>query len=339
MLHRHAEYFVSMAEAAGADFGRAAQEPSFRVLETEHDNLRAALGWTIGRHQAEPALRLAGALWQFWMSQGHHSEGRMWLRRAMAVEPAGSTRARVKALWGTAWLAYHQGHYDEMEELSEELLPLARTQSEPIDLRNALTVQGMVAMARGRYAEALAPLREALDICRRLGPSWLLATSLLNLGMASLHVGETGSASKLLAEARAQYDLLGDRHFSARAIQQSGHLALVLGTTPQPSPSSSPASACTETSATCGAWPRACRVCAHATRPMAWSNGPPASPNTEAIRERLATRPLPFDRDLTDRYLAQARTAVDHDMWRAATAKGRAMPLDQAIEYCLMPPD
>jgi hypothetical protein len=59
----------------------------------------------------------------------------------------------------------------------------------------------------------------------------------------------------------------------------------------------------------------------------------------QAIRERLATRPLPFDRDLTDRYVTQARTAVGQDVWQAAAEKGPAMRLDQAIQYCLMPPD
>ncbi len=228
LLRRHADRFLATAEAAGEDFGRAAQETSFRVLETEHDNMRAALRWTIGRHDAEPALRLAGALWQFWRSGGHHAEGRMWLGRALALEPTGPSGARVKALWGAAWLAYLQGDYDQAET-GAELLPLARTEGEPIDIRSALAVQGIASMARGRYAEALVPLKEALHIYRTLEPSWLLATSLLNLGMASLHAGETGSARRLLVEARELYERLGDRDFAARATQQAGHLALALG--------------------------------------------------------------------------------------------------------------
>jgi hypothetical protein len=43
----------------------------------------------------------------------------------------------------------------------------------------------------------------------------------------------------------------------------------------------------------------------------------------EAIRERLATRPLPFDRAFTDRYVSQARISAEDDVWGTATEKGR----------------
>jgi tetratricopeptide (TPR) repeat protein len=336
LLRRHADHFLATAEAVEEDFGRAAQGTSFRVLETEHDNMRAALRWTIGRRDAEAALRLPGALWQFWRSEGHHTEGRMWLGLALAVEPAAPTGTRVKALWGAAWLAYHQGDYDQTETLGAELLPLARTEGEPIDIRNALTVQGIASMARGRYTEALLPLRKALDICRPLEPSWLLATSPLNLGMASLHAGETGSEGKLLAEARELYELLGDRDFSVRATQQSGHLALALGDRAgarslilaslgmyRDLGDAGGVAESLEGLSACDAADGAveCAACVAAAG--------------EFIRERLATRPLPFDRAFTDRYVAQARTSVDNDVWRTATERGRAMTPDEAIEYCL----
>src|SRR5262249_41619700 len=53
-------------------------------LESEIDNLRAALEWSDGRRPAELGMRLAGALGWLWVVRDYWSEGRDWLRRALA---------------------------------------------------------------------------------------------------------------------------------------------------------------------------------------------------------------------------------------------------------------
>ena len=71
-------------------------------LQTEHDNLRAALEWSLSRpHGAadESALRLAGALGRFWWIAGYFGEGSRWLTRALAAGDAEvDSAARMKAL-------------------------------------------------------------------------------------------------------------------------------------------------------------------------------------------------------------------------------------------------
>ncbi len=73
-----------------------------------------------------------------------------------------------------------------MAELATEGIELARQSEDPMDLRNLLTIAGMVAMCQGRYTDALEPFRKCIGICRPLGMSWQLATSHLNLGTALL---------------------------------------------------------------------------------------------------------------------------------------------------------
>jgi tetratricopeptide (TPR) repeat protein len=140
------------------------------------------------------ALRIGGALWQFWRAHEHYEEGRSWLREALLLPSTDGERA--KALWGAGWLAFHQADYEEAGTLSVEALALARRTGDPIDTRNALAVRGMVAMAQERYAEALKSFEEGLELCRSAEPGWLLATSLLNLATATMHAGDLDRAEE-----------------------------------------------------------------------------------------------------------------------------------------------
>jgi predicted ATPase/transcriptional regulator with XRE-family HTH domain len=215
---RHADYFAALAEEAEPQLGAAAQERWLGRLDAERQNIRAALRWTIDARDAVLALRLAGAHWRAWQVRGDLAEGRSWLREALAIKATGHPELRTKALWGGAWLAFHQGDYEEAERLTDELLLIERRVDDPIGTRNALTVRGMVAMGRGRYPAAIPPLRECVDICRALGPRWHLATSLLNLAQPKMNVGDLAGAEGLLQEARELYRELGDRRFAARSV-------------------------------------------------------------------------------------------------------------------------
>ena len=73
-------------------------------LERDHANLRVALEFLCSGHHTSDAVRLAGALWQFWRRMGDFNEGRGWLREALAMS-AGDAVSRGRALWGAAWLA------------------------------------------------------------------------------------------------------------------------------------------------------------------------------------------------------------------------------------------
>src|SRR5205807_1508646 len=85
---RHADYFRVLAEAAYPDVFTVQVSETWRAqLEAEHDNLRAALAWSLAADdRGEQALRLAGALSGFWQTRGSLSEGRQWLARALALE-------------------------------------------------------------------------------------------------------------------------------------------------------------------------------------------------------------------------------------------------------------
>jgi predicted ATPase len=109
---RHAAHFVSVAEAAERALRRPGQAAVHRRLEAEEANLRAALRFCLAVGDAESGLRIGGAIWRFWQSEGRLDEGRSWLADLLDL-PRVSAPARARGLVALAGLAYWQGRYDE----------------------------------------------------------------------------------------------------------------------------------------------------------------------------------------------------------------------------------
>jgi tetratricopeptide (TPR) repeat protein len=206
---------------------------------------------------AARALRLAGAMWMFWLWQGGFAEGRRWLTEAMALGSGQYPIARAKALWGTGWLAYHHGDYWETAMFAEALSDLARGTGQPLDRRHGLTLQGMAQMAAARHREAVSAFEQALRICRQLDDSWLHATSLLNLGTAVMHAGDLERAEALLAEAsRATRSWATTRTTPAQLATSRRASSLAVSREKQPS-CCEPARCRGLTAVATGIWPRA----------------------------------------------------------------------------------
>jgi predicted ATPase len=225
---RHAAYYTQFAEAAEAGLQGKDQPAWYRRVEAEEGNLRSAIEHAMTTGDVERAMRIAGSVWLFWQSHGDYQAGK-WLEAALAHEADGATvpaSIREKALFGAAWLAFRRGEMKRALDLRGEL----GTSADPIAQRNAATVAGHVAMAEGRNDDAIAAFEHGLALCRSVsGPSWHLAMSLLNLGLASLHARRLDDAKKHLTEAVDMHRAIGDEVFAARAIGYLGHVALALG--------------------------------------------------------------------------------------------------------------
>src|SRR5207244_7869003 len=118
---RHAEYYVALAERAEPALQSPHQLEGLDRLEPEHDNLRAALAWSLERGDATTALRLTGALGWFWSLRGYFSEGGSWLERALTLPGAsGRSHERAKALNWAGFLAYRQSDSSRVRTLLEE---------------------------------------------------------------------------------------------------------------------------------------------------------------------------------------------------------------------------
>jgi predicted ATPase len=96
----HAQYFLALSEQAESELLGPREAQWYDRLEEEHDNIRAALVYSLEGAEPELGLRLAGAIWWFWHRHGHLSEGLRWLDEGLAKGSRASAIARVKALGG-----------------------------------------------------------------------------------------------------------------------------------------------------------------------------------------------------------------------------------------------
>jgi predicted ATPase/DNA-binding XRE family transcriptional regulator len=332
---RHLRYFVSVAEEAELGIGGSGQEALLSGLAREHDNLRAVLRRAIEGGDAENALLVAGAIWRFWMLHGDLSEGRNWLRVSLDLDPDADPHARAKAIWGLAWLAYHQGDIQVVEACADELLTLAESGADPVEMRNALTIRGMVDLAFERFVDAVPLFERGVELLRGAGPSWLLATSLLNLGQATAHAGDE-RAARVLEESRDLYLELGDQHFAARSDLYLGYAALIQGELGA-ALSSIRASliAFWELDDLWGATEALEGVAAIAAKRGTGLQAVRIAGAADALREAVNIRPFPADHALLERLLAGLRSEMDDVAWATSWDAGRAMALDETVDEAL----
>ncbi len=126
MRGRHLDWCVALAEEAAGQLNGPEHGMWLARLEREHDNLRSALEWARARAQETAVLRLAGALWRFWLTRGYLSEGRGWLEEALSGSGEAPTGIRANALTGAGVLAGQQGDYGQAATRFEEALALRR---------------------------------------------------------------------------------------------------------------------------------------------------------------------------------------------------------------------
>ena len=86
-------------------------------MQPETDNFRVALARLTG---TERGLRLAGALWRFWWSEGYTEEGRRCLGTMLRSCPLASAEVQIKALNGLSVFARQLGAINRAEEALAE---------------------------------------------------------------------------------------------------------------------------------------------------------------------------------------------------------------------------
>ncbi len=229
----HAAYVLALVESAAPGLHGPRQRRRLDQLEAAHDNVRAALTWSLREDAVEEdyrtALRLTGALGLFWLLHGHLSEGRRWLILALSRSPGSggdAPRLRAGALRVVGMLAERQHDYDPAEEALRESMTLYSALGDSEGAAAVLNERGHVAWDRSDYTWAYKLFGESLALFRNLGDVRGTASALNNLARVHRYQGDTDTATMLYEESLTLWKRVGEPWGIAMVL---GNLGLELG--------------------------------------------------------------------------------------------------------------
>ncbi|MGW6984533.1 ATP-binding protein [Streptomyces sp. NPDC054932] len=238
---RHTAHYLAFGEEADPLIRSAAQLPWIRRVETELDNLRAALHTSVVRDaDTEAASRLAFALGWFWWLRNYRAEGAEWTTRILALTP-GVPPEGSPAYWRYMRLqvldmfllaesnSAEKFRTPEYRELAARIKKTFRHGSPETTLFPGM-LWPATAFLTGDALDFHTSLEESVANCRRHGGEWELAVVLMLRTHVAIDV--TGGLPTVDADLAELHEIalrVGDRWTRAQVASAAGEVALSRG--------------------------------------------------------------------------------------------------------------
>jgi predicted ATPase/class 3 adenylate cyclase len=197
---QQAHYYVALAEKAEEPLrGEGRREWAAR-LDQEQDNVRAVLEWSLARSEPVRPLKIASAIWFYWMLRGQLTEGRRWIERALDCGDPNPSALRAWSLGIAGEFLRVQGEAEAAIAVKEEALGLAEELGDKRDAAALNHDLGEIAATQGDLQRARTHHERALALRQELGTRSGIAHALSGLVDVSLRDGDYASARKLAQE-------------------------------------------------------------------------------------------------------------------------------------------
>src|SRR6266545_4963712 len=219
----HAEVFLDLVRTAAALPG------GFDRLDTELDNVRAGLVWSIANEPALLDVALVRALTGYFVSRSSFAEA---ARTLMAVADAvADDIVRAWALNGAGLATNEDGDRETAIVRAERSIALFERLGDGLGRCTALTVAGNAHKALGRYEEAYRAHEAGLRIAEELADPRrvTIALALMNLASLDNDLGRYADGRVALRQATDLLRIRGDQHLLAFALALLAESELGLG--------------------------------------------------------------------------------------------------------------
>jgi predicted ATPase/DNA-binding CsgD family transcriptional regulator/tetratricopeptide (TPR) repeat protein len=202
------QWSIELTEDAAPKLRGFDQQVWLDKLEIEQDNMRVALAWAIDHGHVEAGLRLATAMYQFWITRNHLHEGFLWFERLLNVlelDERLSLFMRVNALTHGAWIAMFMADGVTATRWSGRAVQLCEASGDTgaALMSLALAGAGGAARARGDLRTAFAISERAHQLDRERGSVNPLMTGMqfYTMGHTAIMLGEYATAHRCLEHA------------------------------------------------------------------------------------------------------------------------------------------
>jgi predicted ATPase len=227
MQRRHAEHFLTVAEDIRAMASGPERRSALHRLESEHDNLIAALGFSLDAADAEHAVRLGAVLTDCsGLQAGFVNDLRRMIIRLLDLARAmGAAKDLATALRIAGHMAMSQCDNAVAWGHLQESLVLSRQTGDRYAIAESLATLGIVARCRGEYERSRSLSQESLEVYRELGDGWGVGAQLDRVGTAAFYQGDIATARRLIEESLIVRESIRDLVFTGWGHQLLGVLA------------------------------------------------------------------------------------------------------------------
>ena len=227
LRERHLDLFVLRVEETAPKLQGPFQHLWLNWLESEYNNIRAALSWSLESRRTEAGLRMAIALNSFWMARGYLQEGRTWLERLLAqIDDHVPLLLCASGATYTSFLAGLLGDPAAAMIHGREAVALCDAAGEdgkPL-LATALGSMSGAARAYGDHITAYTLGERAIRLCRELGDRFGLGMSLFVVSMEATALEKYDVARAMLDESLSLAREMGDIYRIAMSLNYLGDL-------------------------------------------------------------------------------------------------------------------
>lgn len=233
---RHLDYFLQSTKQAPQReeriFGALPNDIEWLDrMEQEHDNLRAALEWSISNHP-DKALHLIYTVGNFWVARDYNVEARGWcqmiLERGKSLPDMDDERAKVYGILG--WSSIGIGDHKLGRKAAETGVALARKLNDRQTMGRLLGLVALACIFQGDFPAAEIALDEAETIARQSGLAEQLATVFTTRAqLAFSGYGDLARAKAYLDEAVSFSATLQNEWAAAMSLFGMGRVAGVMG--------------------------------------------------------------------------------------------------------------
>ena len=171
---KHLVYYTEFTAEAAPKLWQANQREWMDRLEEEHDNLRAALEWSLCEECGDDLLlmgmRIASAVSYFWLVRGHWSEAWYWMKGLLDNPQSTEMKNEEKTqlLYSAGFLVKEMGDVNIACDLFSQALKEARAIKDQRSQGYAFLGLGEIALNEHNMADAETHIEQALKIFRSL---------------------------------------------------------------------------------------------------------------------------------------------------------------------------
>ena len=287
----------------------------------------------------------------------------------------GNEKGMANALLLLGIAAYRQSNYDRAVTLLDQSTALSRSSGDKATMAFSTYLLGILARVRGDYGRAETLCQESLTLNQALGLKWRAGLALDGLGLVALCRRNYEHAKSLFQQALTLHEQEGYRYGQAASLNSASLVAYLQGDQERAGALGEQSLALSRKTGDKGAMARSLSVLgrvalrqgnveeavakfheslvlfqelgerlgiiqtleqlgivAAASAPI---QGARLLGAAIGVRESIGAPLPPYERTEHDTAIAQVRAVLDHDIFSAAWAEGRAMTLERAVEYAL----